>query len=221
MEAVAFFESRGAGRVTAIIGAMPLAISQGQLGAPPTILRRRPWTRKDYEVLESTGAFEGQRYELVEGELIDKMSVNPPHAAWLSAISAWLNRVFAPSTIRSHGPIDVRPEDNPTSQPQPDACVTLHPFHHYVERHPMPSEILLLIEVSDSTLDYDTTTKAGLYARAGIADYWVFDVAKRRIIVHRSPVDGAYQSLTVYEEHEAATPIAAPDVALRCSDLFA
>ena len=74
MEAVAFFESRGAGRVTAIIGAMPLAISQGQLGAPPTILRRRPWTRKDYEVLESTGAFEGQRYELIEGELIDKMS---------------------------------------------------------------------------------------------------------------------------------------------------
>ena len=69
--------------------------------------------------------------------------------------------------------------------------------------------------------DYDTTTKAGLYARAGIADYWVFDVARRRIIVHRSPVDGTYQSLTVYDEHEAAIPLAAPDSALLCSDLFA
>lgn len=199
---------------------MPLAISQGQLGAPPTILRRRPWTRKDYEVLESTGAFQGQRYELIEGELIDKMSVNPPHAAWLSAILKWLNRVFEADNIRTQSPIDVRPEDNPASQPQPDACVTLAPFHHYVERHPVPSEILLLIEVSDSTLDHDTTTKAGLYARAGIPDYWVFDVAKRRIIIHRTPADGTYQSLTVYEEHEAATPVGAPNAALRCSDLF-
>jgi Uma2 family endonuclease len=73
--------------------------------------------------------------------------------------------------------------------------------------------------VADTTLDFDTTTKAGLYARAGIADYWVLDVNKRRIIVHREPMGGKYCSLAVYEAEEAVSPLAAPGASLRWIDL--
>ncbi len=200
---------------------MPLAISQEQLGAPPSILRRKPWTRTDCEALEKIGAFDGQRYELVEGELIDKMGMNPPRAAYLMFVATWLIEQFGSTRVRPRLPIDVAPEDNPASQPQPDLCVTAQPASHFRARLPGPSNIVLVVEIADSTLAFDTTTKAGLYARAGIADYWVFDVAKRRIVVHRSPESGVYRSLTVYAAGEPVSPLAAPAAGVCWDDLDA
>jgi Uma2 family endonuclease len=98
-------------------------------------------------------------------------------------------------------------------------CATTLQFPHYRARDPGPSEVLLLVEVADTTLDFDTTTKAGLYARAGIADYWVLDVNKSRIIVHREPVGGEYRSLTVYESEEPVSPLAAPEASFRWTDM--
>jgi Uma2 family endonuclease len=77
--------------------------------------------------------------------------------------------------------------------------------------NPHPSDISLLVEISDTTLTYDLTIKASLYARAGIVEYWVLDVAGRRLLCHRTPVSGSYQSVTVYNEHESVAPLAAPD----------
>lgn len=198
---------------------MPVAILRDQIEAAPSVIKRRIWTRRDCEVLEKAGVFEGRRYELINGELIDKMAMNPPHAVVLHLLVRWLNRVFGDAFIRAQMPIDVSPEDNPSSQPQPDACVTSRPVRTFMNAHPGPGDILLLVEVSDSTLAFDTTTKAELYARAGIADYWVLDVNNRRTYVHRLPRDGEYQSLTVYEADEPVSPVAAPDAQLLWSDL--
>ncbi|MFN7921536.1 MAG: Uma2 family endonuclease [Bryobacteraceae bacterium] len=197
---------------------MPVAISQQELGAPPSVMRKKSWTRKECEALEKMGVFEGQRYELIEGELIDKMGMSPAHAVFLVFIASWLNPVFGDLRVRPQLPIDVGPEDNPRSEPQPDVCVTSQPAQRFSSRHPGPDDILLLVEVADTTLAFDTTTKAGLYARAGIADYWVLDVSKRRIIVHRSPQSGAYKSLTVYDANEPVSPLAAPEASLRISE---
>jgi hypothetical protein len=141
---------------------MPLAIQQEQLNAPPSVLRRRPWTRRDCEALESSGAFEGQRYELIEGELIDKMGMNPPHSVFLKLIGGWLMRIFGERYVRQQMPIDVRLEDNPTNEPQPYVWLTSQPANSFLDRHPNSSEILLLVEVADTTLAFDTTTKAAL-----------------------------------------------------------
>ena len=74
---------------------------------------------------------------------------------------------------------------------------------------PQPADLLLVVEVSDSSLDFDLVTKARLYARAAIQDYWVMDVANSRIIVHRDPMGGAYRSVVAYSVDEFVAPLAA------------
>jgi Uma2 family endonuclease len=76
----------------------------------------------------------------------------------------------------------------------------------------------LVVEISDSTLGFDLTTKAELYARAEIQEYWVVDVAARRLIVHRQPHQGLYRSVTAYSAHETATPLALPQCEFRVLD---
>ena len=68
----------------------------------------------------------------------------------------------------------------------------------------------MVVEVSDTSLHFDLTRKAALYARAGIGEYWVLDVAGHRLFVHREPQAGKYQSITEYAEHESVAPLAAP-----------
>ncbi len=79
---------------------------------------------------------------------------------------------------------------------------------------PAAADIHLLVEISDSTLDYDLSVKATLYARAGIAEYWVLDVNGRRLISHRDPKGDTYSSVTIYGEHEFVAPLAAPHAEL-------
>jgi len=80
--------------------------------------------------------------------------------------------------------------------------------------------VVLLVEIANTTLGFDLTTKARLYARAGIADYWVVDVPWRRIIVHRDPVDGEYRMVVSYAEGELVSPLAAAGTELRVREIF-
>lgn len=174
---------------------------------PPPRLKK--WTRRECQFLLENGFFEGQRYELVEGELINKMGQNPPHAFAISNLTVVLVQLFGRRT-RCQLPIDVAPEDNPTSEPEPDAVVT-HEAADFSQRGPAPADIAWLIEVSDSTLRFDLTIKARLYARSRIPDYWVLDLVNRRIIVHREPRQGEYGSVTVYGASEGVASLAAPE----------
>ena len=79
---------------------------------------------------------------------------------------------------------------------------------------------LLVVEVSDSTLRFDLTVKAALYARAGIVEYWVLDVSGRRLIVHREPTPGGYRSVVAYSEFESIAPLASPQNKLQVAELF-
>jgi Uma2 family endonuclease len=78
----------------------------------------------------------------------------------------------------------------------------------------------LVVEVSDSTLSFDLRTKAALYARAQIVEYWVLDIAGRRLIVHRNPEAGRYTSVVAYGAEETASPLAAPESCLRIKDVL-
>ncbi|MGB7414682.1 MAG: Uma2 family endonuclease, partial [Thermosynechococcaceae cyanobacterium] len=90
----------------------------------------------------------------------------------------------------------------------------------YSTHHPLPEEVLLLIEVADSSLKYDLGTKAILYARAEIAKYWVLDVLERQLHVFRQPYQGRYQSETSLAETLEVTPLAFADVAIAIQDLL-
>jgi Uma2 family endonuclease len=161
-----------------------------------------------------------QRLELVEGELINKMGKNRPHTNALISVLAWLVQVFGFAFVNPETTVDVAPEDNPTSEPQPDLFVLTRPSWEFRDSNPKPQDLRLVVEISDTTLSFDLTTKAGLYARAGIPEYWVLDVAARKLIVHRDPRDGLYSSIVAFGEHESVSPLAAPDREFRVADAF-
>ena len=185
---------------------MPTALIEMPVPLDPP---RKRWTRAECAQVEALGLFDGQHYELISGELVNKMGKNRRHTNTLMRVLWWLGRVFGEDFVNSESSIDVSTEDNPTNEPEPDLIVLALPSATICE-NPRPEHLRLLVEVSDSSLSFDLGDKASLYARAGILDYWVFDTVKRRLIVHRDPRDSKYQSIAVYSEHESVAPLAAP-----------
>jgi Uma2 family endonuclease len=122
----------------------------------------------------------------------------------------WLLKVFGERFVDIEAPIDVRPDDNLTNEPVPDLIV-LKRDGATIADNPQPQDLQLVVEVSDGTLNFDLNVKAALYARAGIGEYWVVDVAGRRLICHRNPESGRYTSVAIYGEHEPLAPLSAPD----------
>jgi Uma2 family endonuclease len=158
--------------------------------------------------------------ELVAGVLISKSGKKRPHVNALVAVQAWLVRTFGAHFVNPNAPIDVAPEDRATNEPEPDLIVLARPSREFRDANPRPADLRLVVEISGSTLGFDLTTKAELYARAGIVEYWVVDVAARRLIVHRDPRQGLYRSVTAYSEEETVTPLASPQEDFRVGDAF-
>ncbi len=171
----------------------------------PTDPPRKRWTRAECATLESLGLWDQQRQELVHGEMISKMGKKRPQVNALVAVQAWLVRTFGEQFVNPEAPIDVAREDNPTNEPEPDLVVLARPSREFLDANPRPADLRLVVEISGSTLGFDLTTKAELYARAGIVEYWVIDVAAPRLIVHRDPRQGLYGSVTAYSEEETVT----------------
>lgn len=181
----------------------------------PVALRARKavmWTREDCRKLEGMGILP-ERWELVQGEIISKMGTNLPHSMIAQRIFTWLINVFPTDCILPTCSIDVAPEDNPTSEPEPDITILNRPAAQ-LGRNPGPGDIVLIVEVSDTTLDHDLGPKAKLYAHAGIQEYWVIDIRGRRIHQHRQPNAEGYASLRVVATEDALSPLARPDAAL-------
>lgn len=198
---------------------MPSVLSEPV--APPSLesLPRKKWTRCEIEELISLG-WSAKRYELIHGELIDKkMGQNLPHLLARRWIEQWLVTIFGFLQVQPEGPILMPGTDNERNEPEPDLVVLRAPLHE-LGRKAQPDDVLLVIEVAASSLRMDVSTKADLYARAEISDYWVLDVESRRMIVHREPRDGKYASVVVYAEEESISPLAAPESAFRVGIAF-
>jgi Uma2 family endonuclease len=199
---------------------MPTAVTDRPYRPVPVDPPRKLWTRDECVALEASGLWDQQRLELVQGELISKMGKKRPHVNALVAVQAWLVRTFGEQFVNPQTPIDVAPEDNPTNEPEPDLVVLAKPSREFQDANPRPGDLRLVVEISDSTLGFDLTTKAELYARAGIIEYWVADVAARRLIVHRDPGEGLYRSVTAYGEEETVCPLASQHSEFRVADIF-
>ena len=192
------------------------------LSAPPLPTRSpspKVVTRAEFLCLADNGFLHDGHYELVQGEIIYKMQ-NNPHTLVVMLFTEWMLAVWGSRHIRSQAPIDVSPEDNPTSLPEPDAVALSLPMQRGNLAMPVPREIELLIEVSDATLAYDKTTKMGLYTRAGIREYWVADVVGETITGHRNPVAGAYADVNQYGVADTIASLAKPGAPVRVGDFF-
>lgn len=199
---------------------MPIAVTAAPYRPVPLDVPRKRWTRAECAALGAAGLLDMDRVELIEGELITRMSKTPPHYIALALVADWMRRVFGVEFVLQEAPIDVAPEDNPTNEPEPDAIVLKHPYVELREGNAKPSDLQLAVEISATSFGLDLTQKANLYARAQIAEYWVFDLAERRLIVHRDSSGGKYRSITAYNEQESVAPLAGPTAAFLVREAF-
>ena len=172
-----------------------------------------------YYRLKELGFLEG-RFEILDGEVISKMGQNPPHSSTLTRLFRILASLFGPDYLRLQSPIVLSDMDGLYNEPEPDAAVTREPENAYNGRHPGPDDLLLVVEISDTTLRTDLNVKARLYARAGIAEYWALDLNARQLHVHREPARGEYTQVTVHAETETVAFASRPEAPIAIAGLL-
>jgi Uma2 family endonuclease len=189
---------------------------------PPAaaVPRQAPITLAMYDRVIAAGVFDpAERHPLehIGGELHMMSPIGDRHADAVDWLVRWsvLAVDSATTLVRVQNPLAIPGSE---SAPQPDiAWVTLR---RYADRRPLPEEVSLLIEVVDTSLELETTVKAGLYAAAGIADYWVVDLVSRAVIVLREPRAGGYESRSTHRGDQILRPLAPAEAALSPAELF-
>ena len=165
----------------------------------PPALRHKKFTRAEMDRILETGILAGQRLELIDGELIDKMSQGPRHAGTIQILADLLVAVFGQGRDRTQLPIEAGGRDREWSQPEPDVAVLREPGNFQL-RHPEGYELLFAMEVSDTSVRHDSGRKRDIYANAGVPEYWVLDLEGRKLQVFRNLQAGTYtESLTLGE----------------------
>ena len=188
------------------------------MGTTPTVddLERRPLYRTEYEALGRQGAFEDEKVELLDGQIVYAAEEGPPHAE----VCSRLTRILVEGIPADEGTVRV---GNPfalsdLSEPEPDLLVAPPTPATYRAGHPTVAS--LVIEVAHTSRDRDLELKAGLYAAGGVPDYWVVDLVRRELVVHRDPAGSAYRSVTRHRD-DTVRPLEHPQVAIDVAELLA
>jgi len=164
----------------------------------------KKFTVYDFHRMGEAGIFsEKDRVELLEGEIIEMTPIGSRHAACVSRLNSILTSQLGPTAIVSvQNPIRLNDE----SEPQPDIALLKPRPDFYAEAHPKPDDILLVIEVADTSVDLDRGTKLPLYAKAGISEVWIVDLSERKVETYRQPSAQGYQSISHLNDVDQATP---------------
>jgi Uma2 family endonuclease len=186
--------------------------------------RRRRWTRSEYMAMADAGILDPNEHtELIDGEIIQmNHPQRTPHSIGVVLVDEALRAIFSGNChIRTQLPMDIES----TSEPEPDIAVVAGKPRDYLESH--PATALLVVEVSDSTLAYDRKQKGSLYAKAGIADYWILNLPQRQLEVYRRPAPlrdepfgYGYTSSDIYLPSDAVAPLVAPESTVIVTDLL-
>lgn len=161
---------------------------------------RHPITVREYLRMAETGVLDPEaRIELIEGELFDMPPIGPPHSSRVKRFIRLFSQAVGDAAIVSaQDPVVL----GDLSAPQPDVALLRWREDFYEQAHPGPGDILLLVEVADSTLAHDRDRKLPLYARFGVPEVWLVDVAGKHLDVFRDPQEGAYT--TRFRVHDLA-----------------
>jgi Uma2 family endonuclease len=181
-------------------------------------LRRRRFTVDEYERMGQAGILgEDDRVELIDGEILEMSPIGPPHAAIVNRLTRLLVRALDDrAVVAVQNPLRMRPR----SEPQPDIVVARPRDDFYAGGHPEPGDTLLVVEVADTSLAFDRAIKLPLYARAGIREVWIVDVAARRVFVHRDAAANSYRTTATAAAEDALTCAAFPDVPFAVVDIL-
>jgi Uma2 family endonuclease len=173
-------------------------------------------TVHDYYRMAEVGLLHpDDRTELIEGEIVHMPPIGSEHASVVTVLTRRLLRAVDDSVeVRVQLPVRFMPR----SEPQPDFALVAHKTDAYRHAHPTAKDVLLLIEVSDSTLRYDLDVKARLYAAQGVSEYWVIDLVNRRVVRHRAPSGKQYSQRD--DIFAGSLPLPTLDVEISLAELF-
>jgi Uma2 family endonuclease len=181
------------------------------------IERTRKFTADEWRRMVDLGIFgEHERLELIEGEIVEMAPIGDPHGRCVSQLNKRLVvGVGDRALVWVVGPVRL----SAASVPEPDLALVR--ARSYRTGAPRPEDVLLMVEVADSSLRYDQTTKLRLYALAGVPEYWVVSVEGEWIDVYRSPEGGRYRAHRRAASGETVAPAAFSDVVVTVADVFA
>ena len=180
--------------------------------------RPHRFTVSDYHRMADAGVLnENSRVELIRGQIIDMAPIGAPHLGMVNRLTRLLPASIAGRGVLSvHNP--VRLDDG--SEPEPDVAVLKPRADDYETAAPRPADVLLMIEVSDSTLRYDRDVKIPLYAESGVSECWLVDLVGRAVEIYRQPVGGRYAETRRVGPEGTLDIEALPGATMAAGDLF-
>jgi Uma2 family endonuclease len=178
----------------------------------------RKFTVEEYEKMATEGIIKpDEKVELIRGEIIKMSPMGTRHAAGIARLTQLLYRKFGDLILLGvQNPIRL----NNNSQPEPDLSLLIPRSDFYVAAYPCPQDIYLIIEVSDSTLDYDRYTKISLYAEANIKEVWIVNLKEECLEVYRYPLHGSYQAIQKYYRGEIIFIESFPEIELTLIEIL-
>jgi Uma2 family endonuclease len=188
----------------------------------PAVVRRYRFTPELFEQLGELGLFRDQRVELIGGEIVQMAPVGPEHSVCKTySANSWQRRTNPKWHVRIEDPLRIG-----DSEPFPDIAIVPGKPSDYRQHH--PTTALLVIEIADTSLEYDRTAKMSLYASAGIPEYWIVNLVERCLEVYREPVSPAegtafnarYKWLRYYSLEETVEPLFEPGLVIPVRALF-
>lgn len=185
--------------------------------APVTIARHR-FSRHNFHAMVNSGILtEDDRVELIEGEIVQMSPINAAHAGHINRIvRLFSTRLGERAIVGAQNPIELGND----SEPQPDIALLNPRSDFYEQGHPSAADVLLLVEVADSSLEYDRSVKAPLYARSGVRELWIVNLRDERIELYRDLAGKDYKTRQFVERGETFSALAFPEITFRAEDIL-
>jgi len=183
------------------------------------VQQRRLVTVDEYDRMAEAGILgEDDRVELIEGEIVEMVPIGSAHVGCVMRLH---NRLLSleyhhKALIGMQNPIHL----NPMSEPQPDLMLLKPREDFYEQSHPTPSDVLFVVEISDSSQEYDRLMKIPLYGKASIPETWLVDVRKKIVEIYTQPSEAGYQTVQTSIPGDTISPLAFPDLTISVNDLF-
>ena len=160
---------------------------------------------------------EDDRVELLDGEIVEMNPIGSRHAACINRLVALCRRELDPEIMISvQNPLRL----DEKSEPIPDLMFLRKRDDYYSRSHPEPGDVLLIIEVAETSLESDRSVKIPLYARAYVPEVWLIDVCTERLEVYRNPSPQGYTEVNSHDKNAFVTPSGAPGFTVNISSLF-
>jgi Uma2 family endonuclease len=182
-------------------------------------IARYSFTVDEYNRMGAAGIYpDGVRTELIEGEIVEMAPIGRHHLSVVIALSELFFEALSPrrATISIQGPLEL----SDRSEPEPDVLILARRSDHYRAHIPTTKDVHLLIEVSDTSIQWDRDAKLPLYAREGVPEVWIVDLTTDTVEVYREPHQGNYSQVRIASRGDLLSPAAFPDFSLSVDDIL-